>query len=173
MNMDIVKIYEDSTQEVYMFKSVADWLWRSKATKYKLFPYESEVVLNEIVMQAFRGEKIKGRITTTMIVPVLSKELEHLTLSDSYHIFEEAILLINDAIGTVDYPLTDEWRAKVSLLVEYYYQLQGLGNCKCGFFSSPLCGIDGYLCYYNEDSLTDGPIILPFVINDGKFKKLY
>lgn len=173
MNTDIVKIYEDSTQEVYMFKSVADWLWRSKATKYKLLPHESEVVLNEIVMQVFRGEKIKGRITTTMIVPVLSKELEHLILSESYHIFEEAILLINDAIGTVDYPLTDEWRVKVSLLVEYYYQLQGLGRCRCGFFSSPLCGIDGYLCYYNEDNLTDGPIILPFVINDGKFKKLY
>jgi hypothetical protein len=50
MNMDIVKIYEDSTQEVYMFKSVADWLWRSKATKYRLTPHESEVVLDEIII---------------------------------------------------------------------------------------------------------------------------
>ncbi len=49
MNMDIVKIYDDDDQEIYMYKFVADWLWRSKATKYKLTPHESEVVLNEII----------------------------------------------------------------------------------------------------------------------------
>ncbi len=173
MDMDFVKIYDNDNQEIYMYKSVADWLWRSKATKYKLTSHESEVVLDEIIFQCFGLKKPKNRITTTLIAPVLSKELEYLSLSDTYHIFEEAILLINDAIGTADKPLNNEWYADVSTLVKYYYKLQGLGHCECGFFSPSLCGIDGYLCYYNEDSLTNGPIILPFVINDGKFKRLY
>ncbi len=58
-----------------------------------------------------------------MVVPVLSKELEYLTLSDTYHIFEEAILLINDAIGTIDEPFGEEWYTDVSALIKYYYKL--------------------------------------------------
>lgn len=172
MDMSLVTIYENKNDKVEMIKSVADWLWFKKATRYKLSPEECEVVLNEAARLANSGQPLKEKITTTLEIPVFSKEVPLLSLREPYDIFEEAILLIGDAFGCVGQPITDYWRYRLAALVTDYYALQGMGKLLCTFFSEPICKVDGFLWYYNEDS-SRGPICLPFIINDGKFKRLY
>lgn len=172
MDISLVTIYEDNLDKIEMIKSIADWLWMKKATRYHLSLDESEMVSNEAIRIAIMGRP-KKQITTTDIIPVISKEIPIFQLIEPYHIFEEAMLLIGDAFGNLDVPITDIWRDRVSSLVTNYYDLQGMGRCLCAFFPEPIYKVDGFLFYYNEDNETENSILLPFIINDGKFKRLY
>ena len=177
MDMSLVIVYENNDQKIEMIKPVADWLWFKRATRYKLTPAECETISNEAAHIAFSFTSNKKKtvrpIITTLEIPVFSKDVPLLNLSEPYDIFEEAILLIGDAFGFATKPLTQEWRHDLAVLVTTYYELQGLGSCLCSFFSEPICKVDGFLWYYNEDNESRGPICLPFILNDGKFKKLY
>lgn len=172
MDMKLVTVYENKDQTIQMIKSVADWLWFKKARSYKLDPAECELILNEAIRLAMSGEPLTRRVTTTLVIPVFSKDVPLFEMCEPYNIFEEAILLIGDAFGCAEEPLTDFWRYRLAAMVTDYYTLQGLGRCLCTFFSEPICKVDGFLWYYNDDSNND-PICLPFIINDGKFKRLY
>lgn len=172
MDMSSVLIYEDDKKKIEMTKSVADWLWLKKATRYKLKSEECEVVLNEAVHLASCNQPIKQKIITTLEIPVFSKDVPLLSLREPYNVFEDAILLIGDAFGCAESPLTDHWRYRLATLVTDYYSLQGMGRLLCTFFPEPICKVDGFLWYYNDDS-NSGPIYLPFIINDGKFKRIY
>ena len=127
MNMSLVTVYENNDQKIEMIKPVADWLWFKRATRYKLTPTECETISNEAAHIAFsftpNKKKLARPIITTLEIPVFSKDVPLLNLSEPYDIFEEAILLIGDAFGFATKPLTQEWRHDLAVLVTTYYEL--------------------------------------------------
>lgn len=168
--LNLVTVYEDENQKVEMVDWVAKWMSFRKKSSYVLDDIECENVLDEAIKLALVDKKGK-RITTTKKIPVLSRDVPILSLMEPYDVFTEAILLISEAFDHLEQPMTPFWHMRISNLINNYYELQGMGRCRCFFFDQPINKVDGFLCYYDNDS-NKNTIILPFILNDGKFKRI-
>ena len=165
MGIDLVTIYKDSEYEIKMVKLVADWLSHKKKLTYKLHTWESENILTE-VSAIFEPTK---PFMSSRQIPVFSKDTGYIMMYKPYDIFGEAFMLLGDAIRNLQEKYASySWKQDVANLIEKYYRLQGIGDCGCYMFEEPIHQVDGVLTFDTEDRF----IVLPFIINDGKFKRI-
>lgn len=167
--MNVVKIYEDEDQEVYMLKALADWLSKKKTSQY-VYEDEFEDVLNEM-LSYIEDPHSKKVYTARGKIPVFSRGGDLLLLFGRMMLFNEAIFLIKDSYTALVGPITESWRDDLCDLIHNYYKLQGLGECYCVFFEEPVHKADGFL-YFDYENEDNEIVILPFIINDGKFKRI-
>ena len=170
--MELVSVYKDDNTEVKIMKSVGEMLSTLYADQ-KTFSEEqfySFIDFTVIKCQKYTNNKIK-KITSHCQVPIIHRKAGfHYELSDTYKPLFDAILLLTDAFNQTDRELTKEWMGKVAALIIYYYQLQGLGNCRIFFFNKKrFDGLTGALTYLKDEEL----IIFPFILDDcEKYQRL-
>ena len=171
MELEKVTIYDNDNTKIEMYKITADALNLKKLTTYFFDDIEREDVASEIASKITAFISKDDHVIMVDNVPVFSIGMRFLTIFEPYNIFEEAVLLIDEAFKTINGHITQEWKKDLSILIEKYYALQGIGDCKCIFFDTAVHKVDGFLYYLQKEE--SKVIILPFILNDGKIQRLY
>lgn len=170
--MDLIPIYQDDDCKIEMNAGVADalskiWLYDLSTKGVELSDLESEELVKIMVDSIDKNKIGNRRFTTCRRCPVLVKKHLDFRLTNGFEVFDEALLLISSSFDLVEKDFSKEQRIKLMLMVELYYELQGLGECSCTLFDDPVHKVSGFLTYLSDDRI----YLLPFQLN-AKFYKL-
>lgn len=159
--MELIPIYEDDNTKIEIYKKVIDVL-RQNTDLVTLNSIAAEDIV-KIIIKTIPKEKLEEKILSVANkVPIIHKNNLSFTLFNGFEVFNEAVLLISSAFDLSIKEFSKIEKLKLMILIDYYYELQGLGQCRCVFFENPIHNVAGFLYYISEEKV----YCLPFILSE-------
>lgn len=159
--MELVPIYEDDDIKIEMYKEIIDEL-KMNADLVSLNSIAAEEIV-KIIINTIPKDKIRDRVlSVARKIPVIHRGKLSFTLFNGFEVFDEAVLLISSAFDLTKQEFSKIQKLKLMILIDYYYELQGLGLCKCIFFEDSVHRVSGFLFYVGDEKV----YCLPFILSE-------